>query len=185
MKEENTKKLIGRKVSIEELENISKKVVRKSLRVMASSTSSLYIHKLLEYKDTDTIKDLEQEVATQLIIDGYVITKNAFHIVRNYLYKNYEKTELEIFSSEEEEQKALDNASYKISFVNNNNEEMKKTCNFSIESLGLTDRQNEIIKMYANGVSRYKIAEMLGVSSVGTINNTIKRIKDKIIEMYV
>lgn len=183
--EENTKKLIGRRVNVEELEEISKQVVRKSLRVIASSTSSLYIHKLLEFKDIDTLKDLEQEVVTQLIVDGYVVTKNAFRIVRKYLYNNYEKTEIEIFSSEEEEEKILNNVFY-VSYLNNNNvEEYKKQKSFNIDELDLTDRQREIISMYASGTSCRNIAKLLNIKSVGTVSNTIKRLKNKIIEMGV
>ena len=182
MKEENTKKLIGKRVSVEELEEISKKVVKKSLRVIASSTSSLYIHKLLEYEDLDTIKDLEQEVAAQIIIDNYIITKNAFKTVRKYLYNNYEKTEIEIFASEEQEEKILNNVFY-VSYLNNNNKEMKKRCSFNIDDLNLTDRQREIIEMYASGTSCRNIAKLLNIKSVGTVSNTIKRFKNKIIEM--
>lgn len=185
MKEENTKKLIGRRINIEELEGISKQVVRKSLRVIASSTSSLYIHKLLEFKDIDTLNDLYQEVATQVILDGYVITKNAFRTVRKYLYNNYEKTEIEIFTTEEEEEKILNNIFY-VSYLNNNNkEEYKKRNSINIDELGLTDKQKDIINMYASGTSCRNIAKLLNIKSVGTVSNTIRRFKNKIIEMGV
>ena len=56
---------------------------------------------------------------------------------------------------------------------------MEKKAKFNIESLGLTERQTEIIKMYANLKSINKVAEILGISKQA-ISETINIIRNKV-----
>lgn len=181
-KKENQKTLLNSKIEVQDLEKYSKIITKKALKVISCS-GSIYAIELLENKDTDTLEDLYQEVATQLILDDYIVTKNAYKIVRSYIYHNYEKNEVELFASEENQETAEENASY-ISFLSNSNEETKKASKIDVKKLykKLSDTEKKIYNYYfINNMKQKNIAEMLDVKKQ-TITSYIKRIKQKAVQ---
>ena len=182
MMENNKKTLLNSKINVEDLEKLSRIITKKALKVISCS-GSIYAIKLLENKDLDTLKDLQQEVALQIVLDGYVVTKNAYKVVRSYIYKNYEKTECEIFTSEENQETAEDKASY-ISFLSNSNENTKKACRIDLKKLykKLSATEKKIYKYYfINNMKQKNIAEMLDIKKQN-ITTYILRIKQKAVQ---
>lgn len=175
---------IGNKIEVDELETVSKIIMKKALKVIASN-GDIIAHEMLEGKHRDTVEDIKQEIILQLILNDYIITKECYKIVRKTIYqKTRETIELVIDKTENENEnefyKIEDKKAY-INFLNNEYNETTKSKMVNVAELleGFTDRQKEIITIYANGNSRNKTAELLGISK-GTVNNTIKRLRDKI-----
>ena len=178
----NKKTLINTKINVEDLEKYSEIITKKALKVISCS-GSIYAIKLLENKDVDTLEDLKQEVALQIILDNYIINKNTFKVVRSYIYKNYEKTELEIFTDDTEQEKQEEKASY-ISFMNDNNEEIKRSKKINEKELTkkLSETEKKVFLYYfKNNMKQIDIAKMLEVKKQ-TINVLIRRIKQKAVE---
>ena len=176
---ENQKTLINSKINVEDLEKVSKIIVTKALKVISCS-GSIYAIKLLENKDVDTLEDLRQEVSLQIILDDYIISKNAYKVVRSYIYKNYEKTETEIFTSEEKQEEKEEKASY-ISFLSNSNEETEKASKINIEKLykKLSDTEKKIYNYYfINNMKQSELAKMTNTSKQN-VNKLIRKIKQK------
>ena len=175
----NKKTLLNSKIEVEELEKYSKIITKKALKVISCS-GSIYALKLLENKDIDTLNDLYQEVSLQLILDNYIVTRNAFRVVRSFIYKNYEKTETEIFTTEEEETRGIENASY-MSFLSNSNEDTKKASKIDVKKLmeKLSKKEKEVYKYYfVNNMQQVNIYKMMEVKQQ-TVGVLIKRIKEK------
>lgn len=180
--EENQKTLLNQKINVEDVEKYAKIIVKKALKVISCS-GSIYALKLLENKDINTLEDLKQEVALQLILDNYVINKNTFKVVRSYIYKNYEKTETEIFTTEEEEEKATEKTSY-ISYINNNGTEKKKASKIDLKKLykKLSTTEKKIFQYYfINNMKKIEIAKMLDIKKQN-ITTYILRIKQKAVQ---
>lgn len=176
---ENQKTLINQKINVEDLEKYSKIIVKKALKVI-SCNGSIYAIKLLENKDVNTLEDLYQEVSLQLILDNYIINKNTFKVVRSYIYNNYEKTELEIFTDETEQEREEEKTSY-ISFMNNNSENTKKAKKIDLKKLYsiLSETEKKIFQYYfVNNMKQKNIAEMLDIKKQN-ITTYINRIKQK------
>lgn len=181
-KEENKKTLLNQKINVEDLEKYSKIITKKALKVIACS-GSIYAIKLLENKDINTLEDLKQEVALQLVLDNYTINKNTFKVVRSYIYRNYEKTECEIFTSEENQETAENQASY-LSFINNNSENPKKASKINVKKLLsiLSDTEKKIFQYYfINNMKQKNIAEMLDIKKQN-LTTYILRIKQKAVK---
>lgn len=181
-KKENQKTLLNQKIKVEEVEKYSKIITKKALKVIATS-GSIYAIKLLENKDTDTLEDLYQEVSLQIILDNYIITKNAFKVVRSYIYKNYEKTEFEIFTTDEEKTNTEEKTSY-ISFLNNNSEDTKKAKKIDLKKLYkvLSATEKKIFQYYfINNMKKIDIANMLDIKKQN-ITTYILRIKQKAVK---
>ena len=185
-KEENQKTLLNQKINVEDLEKYSKIITKKALKVIATS-GSIYAIKLLENKDVNTLEDLYQEVSLQIILDGYIITKNSFKVVRSYIYKNYEKTELEIFTDDTEKtdiiEKTIENTCY-ISYLNNSNEEPKKASKIDLKKLYkvLSATEKKIFQYYfMNNMKKVDIANMLDIKKQN-ITTYILRIKKKAVK---
>lgn len=179
---ENQKTLLNQKINAEDVEKYAKIIVKKALKVISCS-GSIYAIKLLENKDVNTLEDLQQEVALQLILDNYIINKNTFKVVRSYIYKNYEKTELEIFTTEAEEEQATENASY-ISYINSNGTEKKKATKIDLKKLYniLSATEKKIFQYYfINNMKQKNIAEMLDIKKQN-ITTYILRIKQKAVQ---
>ena len=184
-KEKNQKTLLNSKIEVNELEKYSKIIVKKALKVISCS-GSIYALKLLENKDTDTLEDLQQEVALQLVLDNYIINKNTFKVVRSYIYKNYEKTEMEIFTTEEQEEQATEQASY-MSFLNNNSENPKKASKIDLKKLYkvLSATEKKIFQYYfINNMKKIDIAKMLDIKKQN-ITTYILRIKEKTLKCSI
>lgn len=182
-KEENKKTLLNTRINAEEVEKYAKIIVKKALKVISCS-GSIYALKLLENKDINTLEDLQQEVALQLILDDYVINKNTFKVVRSYIYKNYEKTEIELFTSEENQENAEEHASY-ISFLSNSNgTEKKKATKIDLKKLykKLSTTEKKIFQYYfINNMKKIEIAKMLDIKKQN-ITTYILRIKQKAVQ---
>ena len=179
---ENQKTLLNQKINVEDVEKYATIIVKKALKVIACN-GSIYAIKLLENKDTNTLEDLKQEVALQLVLDDYVINKNTFKVVRSYIYKNYEKTEMEIFTTEEEEEKATDKESY-ISYINSNGTEKKKATKIDLKKLykKLSETEKKIYQYYfINNMKKIDIAKMLDIKKQN-ITTYILRIKQKAVQ---
>ena len=182
-KEENKKTLLNQKINVEDVEKYATIIVKKALKVISCS-GSIYAIKLLENKDVDTLKDLKQEVALQIVLDNYIITKNSFKVVRSFIYNNYEKTEIEIFTDETEQETKENKASY-ISFMNNNNSEnTKKASKINVKKLYniLSDTEKKIFQYYfINNMKKIDIANMLDIKKQN-ITTYILRIKQKAVQ---
>lgn len=179
---ENQKTLLNQKINVEDVEKYSKIITKKALKVISCS-GSIYAIKLLENKDLDTLNDLYQEVSLQIVLDGYVVTKNAYKVIRSYIYKNYEKTECEIFTSEENQETAENQASY-VSFLSNSNEDTKKASKIDVKKLYniLSATEKKIYKYYfVNNMKQKDIAKMTETTKCN-INILIKRIKQKAVQ---
>ena len=180
--ENNKKTLINSKIAVEDLEKYSKIIVKKALKVMACS-GSMYAIELLEGKDKETEKDLQQEIALQLILDNYIINKNTFKVVRSYIYRNKEKTETSLFLNEEEEEKATEKVVY-ISYLQNDETEKKKASKIDTKKLlkKLSETEKKIYYYYfINNMKQKDIAKMTETTK-SNINILIKRIKQKAVE---
>jgi RNA polymerase sigma factor (sigma-70 family) len=179
---ETKKTLINSKVEMEELQKVSEIITRKALKVISCS-GCIYALELLEGKDVNTMEDLKQEVALQIILDDYMVTKNSFKMVRSYIYKNKEKDGNRISYYIDNDTTGLDNEVY-CSWLHetDSKNECKEIRKISVDDLELSERQKEIFEMYLSGTSCRKIAELLDIS-VGTVSNTIKRIKNKSVKL--
>lgn len=176
---ENKKTLLNTKIGEESIEKYAKIITKKALKVMACS-GSIYAIELLEGKDINTLEDLQQEVALQIILDNYVINKNTFKVVRSYIYRNYEKTETELFT--EETEKATEKSFY-ISYITEETEK-KKANKIDIKKLYniLSERQKDIFKYYfINNMKQKDIADILNCKKAN-INNLINDIKQKAVK---
>ena len=176
---ENKKTLINTKIQEEDIGQYSKIIVKKALKVMACS-GSMYAIELLEGKDIETLKDLEQEVALQIILDNYIINKNTFKVVRSYIYRNYEKTETELFTDETE--KATEHSFY-ISYITEETEK-KKANKIDLKKLYniLSETEKKIFQYYfINNMKQKDIVKMFDIDK-RNISTYIKRIKQKAVE---
>lgn len=112
---------------------------------------------------------------------GKVSKKNTYRVVRKELYR-MAKDELNCMSYNnyiDDKKEYIESISYNQFLCNNNSYELEKKAKFNIESLGLTERQAEIIKMYASLKSINKVAEILGISKQA-VSKTINIIRNKV-----
>ena len=187
MKElEKNKSLLGYVVKNEELYNISKIIVNKSLKVMECK-GNMYASNIYTYKNTyslDIYEDLVQEVAISIIENNYIIDKNNFKIVNNYLYNNVTKIkQFEKISIESEDTNDIELLNYTSFLAYNNNKIMIENTKKGnekniIKALELTEKQREILDIYSKTMNAQKTADLLGLH-VNTIKTTIKRIREK------
>lgn len=175
------KVLLNERVKEEKLEEVAELVMYKALRIVEQK-GSLYASVLIEKKDIETLKDIKQDVIIQIICDDYIVTRNAFRVVRKFIYNNYEKNNIDIFYNDEKIEIEMNKQSFEkynkkivnVSFMK------QKNIDFNIEKIKLTEREREIINMYAKGISVSEICKNLEIKSKGTVSNTIKRVKEKI-----
>lgn len=173
---------IGDKIEdLEQLENIASGMVIKALKIIEVKGNN-WATKIIEGKDIDTLEDLKQIVILELIENDYVISKECYRKVNKYLY-NYkiEKVKnIEIVVNEEENHSNIDKFSY-INYIKEENsiiENKQIAKKFSLDMLGLTEKQKEVLNIYSKLNSYEKTAEILGISK-GATQTTIKRIKEK------
>lgn len=157
---------------------------------------------------TDDFEDLTQAVALSAMENGYIMNnniiiknhvfnlknskngfafigkvskKNIYRVVRKELYRMY-NDEIHCMSYNnyiDEKKEYIESISYNKFLCNNNSYKLEKKAKFNIENLGLTERQTEIIKMYANLKSINKVAEILGISKQA-VSKTINIIRNKV-----
>lgn len=112
---------------------------------------------------------------------GKVSKKNIYRVVRKEIYR-LSKDEIHCISYNnyiDEKKEYIETVSYNNFLCENNSYTMEEKATFNIESLGLTERQTEIIKMYANLKSINKVAEILGISKQA-VSKTINIIRNKV-----
>ena len=112
---------------------------------------------------------------------GKVSKKNIYRVVRKEIYR-LSKEEIHCMSYNnflDNKKEYIETLSYNNFLCENNSYELEKKATFNIESLGLTERQTEILKMYANLKSINKVAEILGISKQA-VSKTINIIRNKV-----
>lgn len=175
---------IGDIIQKEDLQEVAKGITRKALKVIETKGNN-WVTRILEYKDLDTLQDLEQTVAMQILEDNYKITKQAFKIVNKYIY-NYKVQKLKNVEITVDENgiSNLDKKSY-INYVMEEVtpiEKTEKNKQLNIELLGLTEKQLEILNIFSKIGSFGKTAEVLGITK-STVQTTINRIKNKTMKL--
>ena len=154
-----------------------KKILIKGLKVNYAFSYNKRIERILENKDTDTLEDLLQDL--ELMNLEAKTSKEMYSYIDNYFYKTRKEdtaTVEIVVNEEEEENNALDKIAY-INYISNNNYIEKQS--FDIDDLDLTDKQREILNIYATTNSMSKTAEFLGVSK-STVQTTIERLRRKL-----
>lgn len=112
---------------------------------------------------------------------GKVSKKNIYRVVRKEIYRMY-NDDIHCISYNnyiDEKKEYIETISYNNFLCDNNSYKLEKKAKFNIESLGLTERQAEIIKMYASLKSINKVAEILGISKQA-VSKTINIIRNKV-----
>lgn len=178
-----TKKIykIGDRVEINEMQEVSKGIVKKALKVIESS-GNRWVTRIIEGKDKDTREDLEQLVILELIENNYVITKECYRKINKYFndYKVERIKNIEIVINDDTNATNIDKYSY-ISYIKEEKNVLEKRemiKKFNIEMLSLTEKQKEIINIYSKINSMQGTAEILGISK-GSVQKTIERIREK------
>lgn len=180
----NNKKVykINDKINVEDLQEVVRGITRKAINVIATNGDKIALE-LQENKHVELYQDILQEVATQIILNNYIITKECFKIVRSYIYKkNRDIIEL-IIDEDGTDGNEFYNIQDKKAYINyiNNYKEIKTSKIFNTNELlqGLTSRQKEIITMYAKVGSMGKVAELLGIKK-SSVSDAIYTIRNKI-----
>lgn len=161
-----------------------RKILIKGLKVNYARSCNKRIERILENKDKDTLEDLLQDLEL-MNLEGKT-SKEMYSYINHYFYeiKKEDKATVEIIvqdqdqdqDEDEEENNAFDKIAY-INYISSNNYVEKQS--FSIDELNLTDKQKEILNIYATTNSMQKTADFLGVAK-GTVQNTIQRLRKKL-----
>ena len=155
-----------------------KKILIKGLKVNYAFSYNKRIERILENKDTDTLEDLLQDLELMNLEEK--TSKEMYAYIDNYFYKTKKEdnatVEIVVNEEEEEENNAIDKIAY-INYISSNNYVEKQS--FDIDELNLTDKQKEILNIYATTNSMSKTAEFLGVSK-STVQTTIERLRRKL-----
>lgn len=173
---------INDKIEINELEEVAHGIVLKALRVIETSGNK-FASRIIEHKDDDTLEDLIQSVALELIKNNYIISKDCYKIVNKmlYNYKNDKIKSVEIIVDDETNYSNIDYNSYVEYLKSDSNIEFKDVkSRFNIDELKLTSRQKEILNIYSKMQSIRDVANLLNVSK-RTVQTTIERIRQKAI----
>lgn len=157
-----------------------RKILLKGLRVNYAFSGNKRVERILENKNKEDLEDLLQDLEL-LNLEGKD-AKEMFKYIDAWCYgrKKEDTATVEIVvngEEEEEENNALDKIAY-INYINSNNYVEKQS--FELDDLGLTDKQKEILNIYATTNSMQKTADFLGVSK-STVQTTIERLRKKLI----
>ena len=154
-----------------------RKILIKGLKVNYAFSGNKRVERILENKDKDTLEDLLQDLELMNLEEKTI--KEMYAYIDNYFYKTKKEdtaTVEIVVNEEEEENNALDKIAY-INYISNNNYVEKKS--FDVDDLDLTDKQKEILNIYATTSSMSKTADFLGVSK-STVQTTIERLRKKL-----
>ena len=155
-----------------------KKILLKGLKVNYAFSYNKRIERILENKDKDTLEDLLQDLELMNLEEK--TSKEMYSYIDNYFYKIKKEdtatVEIVVNEEEEEENNAIDKIAY-INYISNNNYVEKQS--FELDDLGLTDKQKEILNIYATTNSMQKTADFLRVSK-STVQTTIERLRKKL-----
>ena len=154
-----------------------KKIMIKGLRVNYACSCSKRVLRMLENQAREDVEDLLQD------LELMNLEKKSVEELYKYIdrfcnnRRREEKTEISLIIDDDDEKLSeVDKVAY-IKYFNNNNYVEEQT--FDISKLELTDRQKEILNIYATTNSIRKTAEILKVSA-STIQVTIERIRNKL-----
>ena len=156
-----------------------KKILIKGLKVNYAFSGNKRVERILENKNVEDLEDLLQDLEL-MNLEGKDASE-MFKYIDAWCYgrKKEDTATIEIVvngEEEEEENNALDKIAY-INYISNNNYIEKQS--FDIDDLDLTDKQKEILNIYATTNSMSKTAEFLGVSK-STVQTTIERLRRKL-----
>ena len=156
-----------------------KKILVKGLKVNYAFSGNKRVERILENKNVEDLEDLLQDLEI-MNLEGKDASE-MFKYIDHWCYgrKKEDTATVEIVvngEEEEEENNAIDKIAY-INYINSNNYVEKQS--FNIDDLDLTDKQREILNIYATTNSMSKTAEFLGVSK-STVQTTIERLRRKL-----
>lgn len=159
-------------------------------------------------KKLDDFEDLVQEVALAIVENGYILKdslvikkhnfklkkevdgfsfitkvskKNSYRVVRKAIYR-LAKDEMHCYSYNvlgDEENEFIEVLSYNKYIVEDTSYKLTKKATFNLNALNLTNRQKEVLQMYASLKSINKVAELLGISKQA-VSKTINVIREKV-----
>lgn len=157
-----------------------RKILVKGLKVNYAFSGNKRVERILENKNKEDLEDLLQDLEL-LNLEGKDASE-MFKYIDAWCYgrKKEDTATVEIVvngEEEEEENNAIDKIAY-INYINSNNYVEKQS--FDIDDLDLTDKQKEILNIYATTNSMSKTADFLGVSK-STVQTTIERLRKKLI----
>lgn len=194
---------INDKEFTQELEVTSAKILSKTLNVIYSKSSSQYVLDILQHKNIEELHDLQQEVSLLILSNNYMYN-NIIKIKNSYYRINRSKQELKVLDLQricryinstiyhkrknnesvialdiirEQEERTECVSCYIVEHTEKTNK-IKKQMQ-SIAELKLTEKQKEILQMYASMRSTYKVAEALNISR-SAVDTTLRRIKKRI-----
>ena len=170
-------------ISIEELEEVAKRVVLKALKVI-ENVGNKHATNILEGKDVDTFEDLQQEVMLKIIENDYVLTKECYKKVNKVLNdRKKDVVKLTFIEDNQENISELDKKAY-IEYINADYNEKRRTDVLYYKTIinGLTKRQKEIFAMYEKLQNLHEVARVLGID-YQTVKTTIYRIRQKLVYM--
>lgn len=187
----------------QELQVASAKILAKTLNVIYAKSSSQYVLDILQHKNIEDLHDLQQEVSLMILSNNFMyndiikIKNNYYKIKRSkqelrvldlqricrrinsiiyHTRKNKESIiALDIIRQQEERTECI--SCYIVEHTEKTNK-IKKQMQ-SIVELNLTEKQKEILQMYATMRSTYKVAEGLNISR-SAVDTTLRRIKSRI-----
>lgn len=155
-----------------------KKIMIKGLRVNYACSCSKKVLRMLEGQAREDLEDLLQDLEL-LNLEG-ASSEELFHHVDRFCNnrRKEEKSEISLIIDDDDENSVseIDKVAY-LRYFNNNNYVENQT--FDIKKLELTDRQTEILNIYATTNSIRKTADILKVKA-STIQVTIERIRNKL-----
>lgn len=154
-----------------------RKILVKGLKVNYAFSGNKRVERILENKNVEDLEDLLQDLEL-MNLEGKDASE-MFKYIDAWCYgrKKEDRATVEIVVNEEEEENnALDKIAY-INYISSNNYVEKQS--FNIDDLDLTDKQREILNIYATTNSMSKTAEFLGVSK-STVQTTIERLRRKL-----
>lgn len=157
-----------------------RKILVKGLKVNYAFSGNKRVERILENKNKEDLEDLLQDLEL-MNLEGKDASE-MFKYIDHWCYgrKKEDIATIEIVvngEEEEEENNALDKIAY-INYISNNNYVEKQS--FDLENLELTDKQKEILNIYATTNSMSKTADFLRVSK-STVQTTIERLRKKLI----
>ena len=154
-----------------------KKIMMKGLRVNYACSCSKKVLRMLEGQAREDLEDLLQDLEL-MNLEG-ATSDELFHYIDRFCNnrRKEEKAEISLIIDDDDDKiSEIDKVAY-LRYFNNNNYVEEQT--FDIKKLKLTDRQKEILNIYATTNSIRKTAEILQVSA-STVQVTIERIRNKL-----
>ena len=153
-----------------------KKIMIKGLRVNYACSCSKKVLRMLEGQAKEDLEDLLQDLELMNLEEKTV--DEMYSHIRHFVYniQKEEKSEISLIIDDDDEKSEIDKISY-IKYINSSNYVEEQTVD--INKLELTERQKEILNIYATTQSMSKTAEFLGISKA-RVQNTLSRTRSKL-----